>query len=387
MKVLHAFNAPRSGGGSLAASRASIAVLRAHGVEVEVFSRDSRNLPQGLAGRIQAGLSAFYPREAVRDFDRVLGQFQPDLVHINELFPLVSPWVLRACRAAGIPVVMTVDDYHLTCPVRNHFRDGQVCTQCLGGPLGGREYQAVLNNCRGNLAENLVNAGYSAMVRALGLYTGQVDHFIAPSAFSARWVVEQVGVAAERVSVVPHTIDIPATAADAAAGSYFAFGGRFVPEKGIAVLLAAARRSNLPVKLSRNVQHFVTIDVPPEVEVVVTQGRDDLAAFYRGARALVLPSIWFESFGIVGAESMSHGIPIVASRLGAVADLVEDGVDGLLFTAGDAADLADKADRLWRDPGLAAQMGQRARAKAQALWSGDAHHAQLMAVYAKAAAH
>ena len=64
MKVLHAFNAPRSGGGSLAASRASIAVLRAHGVEVEVFSRDSRDLPQGLAGRIQAGLSAFYPREA-----------------------------------------------------------------------------------------------------------------------------------------------------------------------------------------------------------------------------------------------------------------------------------------------------------------------------------
>jgi glycosyltransferase involved in cell wall biosynthesis len=380
VKVLHAFNAPRSGGGSLAASRASIRVLRENGVEVDVFSRDSRDLPSGLVGRLRAGLSAFDPRQALREFEETLERFAPDVVHINELFPLISPWVLRRCRARSIPVVMTVDDYHLTCPVRNHFRDGRICTACLGG----HEYRAVLNNCRGNLPENLVNAGYSAMVRRLGLYARHVDHYIAPSEFTAGWVRDRLAIPPDRISVVPHTIEIPATAADPAAGQYIAFGGRFVPEKGIHVLLDAARRMNLPVRLSRNEQHFVTVDLPPDVDVVVTRGRDDLADFYRGARLLVLPSIWFESFGIVGAEAMSHGIPIVASRLGAVANLVDDGVDGLLFETGDGADLAEKAARLWHDPALAVQMGRRARLRAQALWSGPSHHRQLMAVYSKA---
>jgi glycosyltransferase involved in cell wall biosynthesis len=378
MKVLHAFNAPRSGGGSLAASRASIKVLRDAGVQVEVFSRDSRDLPAGLSGRLSAGMSAFYPREAVSAFARTLKTFSPDLVHINELFPLISPWVLRECRERQVPVVMTVDDYHLTCPVRNHFREGRICTECLGG----REYRAVLNNCRGNLAENLVNAGYNMMVRNLGLYKRHVDHYIAPSRFTADWVVQQLGVQAGRVTVVPHVIDIPPTAVDPSLGQYVAYAGRFVPEKGIDVLIDAARAMKLPLRLSRNEQHFNTIDLPPDVEVVVTRGRDDLAEFYRGARFLVVPSVWFESFGIVGAEAMSHGVPIIASRLGAVADLVEDGVDGLLFEAGNAADLARKAQQLWAEtPQRLAEMGRRARDKACRLWGEQAHGQQLRAVY------
>ena len=378
MRVLHAFNQPRSGGGSLAASLATIAALRGQGVEVEVFTRNSRDLPEGFAGRLQAGLSAFYPAEAVRAFGEQLRRFRPDLVHINELYPLVSPWVLRHCRAEGIPVVMTVDDFHLTCPSRNHFREGKVCTECLGG----REHRMVVNNCRGSLAENLVNTAYSAMVRQFALIRGAVDHYVTPSHFSSRWVVEQVGVDPSRVTTVQHTIDLPpAPVADASAGSYIAFAGRFVPEKGIDVLLAAARLMNLPVALSRNQHHFVTIDLPPEVQVVVTQGRDDLAAFYRGARMLVVPSIWFETFGVVGAEAMAHGIPVVGSNFGAVADLVDDGVDGLLFRMGDAADLARQAASLWHDPVRCRSMGQRARAKAETLFPPDVHARRMLAVY------
>ena len=158
-----------------------------------------------------------------------------------------------------------------------------------------------------------------------------------------------------------------------------------VPEKGIDTLLSAAGIAGLPVKLSRNEHHFCTVDLPPGTDVVVTRGRDDLAEFYRGARILAVPSRWFETFGIVGAEAMSHGIPVVASRLGALSDLVADGTDGLLFTPGDAADLAAKLRMLWDDPALCRRLGLAGRRKSS-VWTTDAYFESLLGVYRQAAA-
>lgn len=380
MRILHAFNQPRSGGGSLAGTLATIEVLRAKGHDVEVFTRNSRDFPAGMRGRLQAGVSAFHAPASVRAFEALLERFRPEVVHANELFPLISPSIVPLCAGRGIPVVMTCDDYHLTCPVRNHFREGKVCTQCVGG----HEHRAVVNNCRDNVAESVVNALYTAMIRSRGLYTRNVSHFVTPSDFTGQWLVEHAGVDAARVSTIPHVIAIPATAADAGAGTYASFGGRFVPEKGIATLVEAAAICGVPLRLSRNEHHFVTIDLPPHVDVVVTRDRDDLAAFYRGSRMLVFPSIWFESFGIVGAEAMSHGIPVIGSRLGAVANLIEDGVDGFLFAPGDAQDLARKMELLWNDPAMSRRMGEAARMKALALWGRDRHAELVLEVYDKA---
>ncbi len=381
MKVLHAFNVPRSGSGSTAASLNTIAALRQHrGVEIEVFTRSSRELPPGLAGRLRAGVSAFYPAGAVADFERCLRAFAPDLVHVNELFPLISPWILRRCHAAGVPVVMTIDDYHPTCPTRNHYRDGALCTECLGG----REWRAVVNNCRNSHAEMLVNAGYNVMVRRAGLLTTGVAQYITPSDFTGQWAVRHAGLPADRMNTVNPCITLPADAVDAGKGGYIAFAGRFVPEKGIHVLLEAAALMDVPVKLSRHVTQAGTLQLPPGVEVVVTQHREELDAFYRGARMLALPSTWFDSFPTVGEESMAHGVPVVGSRIGGIPEMVADGVDGLLFEPGHGADLAAKASALWRDPAQCSRFGAAARAKALARWSSTAHADAVMRVYERA---
>ncbi len=95
----------------------------------------------------------------------------------------------------------------------------------------------------------------------------------------------------------------------------------------------------------------------------------------------MLPSLWFETFGLVGAEAMSHGIPVIGSRLGSVADLIEEGVDGLLFEAGDAQALARQVRLLWDDPSLAARMGRAARTKALSHWAPQRHAQQVLQVY------
>ena len=106
MRVLHAYNAHRGFGGSDRNTEATIDLLRERGVQVEVFKRDSRDLPQNLAGRVRAFADGLYAAGAVREFEAVLRERPPDVVHVHELYPLISPWILPACTRAGIPVVM-----------------------------------------------------------------------------------------------------------------------------------------------------------------------------------------------------------------------------------------------------------------------------------------
>lgn len=378
MRVLHAYNQHRGGGGSDNSTRTTIEVLRKHGVEVEVFTRSSEDLPRNLRGRLQAAASAVYAPGSVREFAALLDSFQPDVVHAHEVFPLVSPWILPLCTRRKIPVAMTCVDYRMTCPIVTHLYGGKVCTHCTGG----HEYWVVLRNCRQSLPESLSVAFYNTMVRKLGLFSHHVTQFIAPSDFTRSWLIEHANIEPAKITTVSPVVEFQENGADPASGTYVAYAGRITPEKGIETLLEAARLSGLPFRLCHSAQSMVTVPVPPEIGVVVTHGREDLSAFFRGARMLLLPSIWFEAFGLVAAEAMGHGLPVVASHMGAMSELVQDGVDGLLFEPGNARDLSEKVKRLWEEPELCRRLGQAARKKAVALWSPDRHAQRLKAIYA-----
>jgi glycosyltransferase involved in cell wall biosynthesis len=382
MRVLYAYNYHRGGNGSLNATAATVRLVREHGFPTEEFTRDSNELARNVWGRLTAAASAFYAPEALKEFRKVLDSFKPDVVHVWDVFPLISPWIFPICARRNIPVVMTCDDYFVTCPVRNHFREGKICTECLGG----REFYALVHNCRDNVAESLTLSIYTTMLRVLRLLTNNVSRLIVSSEFTRQWMGEHSGIDPSRIDLVSHFVDIPDTPADPGEGKYVAFGARFVPEKGIDTFLAASRICHLPFRLSRNQNFFVNVTLPPDAEVVVTTGRKDLEEFYRSARMLVVPNIWFETFGLVGAESMSHGIPVIGSNLGATACLIEDGVDGLLFEPGNARDLAEKVTRLWTDTELCRRLGRNGRAKAMRLWNSEAHLRDLIETYSKAIA-
>jgi glycosyltransferase involved in cell wall biosynthesis len=377
VKVLHAYNQHRGGGGANNTVDATLAVSRQGGLEIETFARTSHDVPPGLWGRVHTALSASYRRDAVRAFAALLDRMKPDVVHAHELFPLVSPGILPECTRRDIPVVLSLYDYRLTCPVTTHLRGREICTRCVGG----REYSAVLGNCRDSAPESLTMALYSFLTRKLRLMSGHVRHFIAFSEFQRRWMIEHAGIAPERISAVSPVVVGPASGVDAAQGTYVAYSGRFTVAKGIEILIEAQRRSGLPFRAARHVAMLDTATPGDGIETVVTHGRDDLAAFYRGARLLVVPSIWYETFGIVGAEAMGHGIPVLVPRGGALAELVEDGVHGLHFTPADAGDLADKVSQLWADPERCRRMGQAARDRALRLWGTQQHLDALILIY------
>jgi glycosyltransferase involved in cell wall biosynthesis len=169
--------------------------------------------------------------------------------------------------------------------------------------------------------------------------------------------------------------------ADPSAGTYVGCASRISPEKGMDTLVEAARLAGLPFSVSRNAASLVKAHMPADIPVVVTHDREELDAYYRGARMLVFPSHYFETFGLVGAEAMSHGVPVIAARVGALPELIDDGVNGMLFEPGDARDLARKVSRLWDDPELCRRLGQAARAKAASLWSPGSHFERTKAIY------
>jgi glycosyltransferase involved in cell wall biosynthesis len=303
-------------------------------------------------------------------------------VHAHNLYPLLSPSVLVACRAAGVPTVMTVHNNIHTCPRSDHLLNGKICERCVGG----REIHCVLHNCRGNLLESVAYAARNALVRRLRLFSHNLTTVIALSEFARKRLMD-AGFGTEQVVVLPNMAAMPDEPTDAGTGDYVAFSGRISSEKGIDTLIEAARRlPEVPVRLAGGGPLFneLSAAAPPTVTSLGQLQSTDMSPFYRQARFLVLPTKCFEACPLVISEAMSHGLPVIASRIGGLGDLVDDGRTGLLFEPGNAADLADKIKRLWDSPQLCRQMGLAGRAKAGSEFSEDAYYTRLMAIYEEA---
>jgi glycosyltransferase involved in cell wall biosynthesis len=377
VKILHVYNRHRGRGGADNATESTIRLLAERGFEVRTVVRDSLDLPTNMSGRIRAFLSGFHAPGAVKEVAAAIREFRPDIVHAHEIFPLISPAIFRECARQGVPAVLSCYDYRFTCPVYTHVSHGEICTRCIGG----HEYRAVLHNCRDSFTESLAFALHIGAAKRFGRFK-HVARYVTCSDFQGTWMVANAGIPLERVTTLPCVIDMPATTVDASQGTYVAYAGRFAPEKGVALLIRACQRAGLPLKLAGDAPTHPAAEGLENVSFVMTKSRADLAEFYRGARFLVVPSTWFETFGIVAGEAMSHGVPVIASRIGALEELVTDDVAGYLFPVGDEEALSKVMRRLWDDPEACRRLGTGARKRIMEHSHEDVFVERLRDIYA-----
>jgi glycosyltransferase involved in cell wall biosynthesis len=197
------------------------------------------------------------------------------------------------------------------------------------------------------------------------------------------------GIPAERIEILPNTAQIPADGGDSGDGAYVAFVGRVSEEKGIREILSAAKRlPSVPFRVAGNTNAVPGIErhAPANVELTGFLTGAALHDFYKGTRILVSPSKWFEGFPNTIARAMAYGKPVVATRIGAIPEIVDDGVTGLLAEPGDSVDLAEKIEQLWERPALCDQMGAAGRRKAATAYSVERVYERLMEIYEKAVA-
>ena len=276
-------------------------------------------------------VTGIYSPRAAREMQEAIARFKPDVVHSHNLYPL-SPSVLDACHAENVPVVMTVHNYRLACPIGVHFVRGANCERCRGN----REYHCFLNNCRGSRQESLAYAARGWAATRLGWFKRNVTRYAASSQYLKDYLIDE-GFPADRIDVVHNMIAIPDTQSDAGAGSYVAFCGRLSEEKGIPTLIEPARRlPDVSVRIAGTGELLDALKraAPPNVAFIGMIYKPTLVAFYRGARCVVVPSVCYETFGLVAAEEMSQGIPPIVSRIGGLQTLIVDGGSGLHFAPG-----------------------------------------------------
>ena len=382
-RLLQVHTRYRLAGGEDEVVEAEKLLLEGAGVDVHQVIFDNADLreSQSLAGDLHLAAAAIWSRTAERRVNAAILAYRPQVMHVHNTFPAASPSVYAAAAAHGVPVIQTLHNYRFVCPVATLFRDGRVCTDCVGRVV---PWPAVVHACvRGSRPQSAVAAATLAVHRIRGTFSRDIRGYVALTSFQRRLMIDG-GLPAERIRVIPNFLE-PDPGVGIGNRDGFVFVGRLSPEKGIAVLLDAARILPGVVRVVGGgplASEGEEADATGRIAYVGSVTRSSVLDELRRAIALVLPSVWFEGFPLVLLEALASGTPVITTRLGSLAELIEEGMTGLIAEPNDAANLADKIQWAINHPDEMRSMGVTARRTYEARFSGQSHLAALREAYA-----
>lgn len=338
-----------------------------------------------LSKKIRLGFNTAWSNAVYEEVGQILRRTRPDLAHFHNTFPMISPSAYAACRDNDVPVVQTVQNYRLVCPGALLLREGKPCEDCVGTSL----LPALRHRCyRDSLTATGAVVWSLVLNRMRGTYAGLVNRYIAPTQFVAGKLVSG-GLPQDRVKVKSNFLPHPPTAGSGL-GGYALFVGRLSPEKGLRTLLDAWSMINgLPLRvagdgpLRRQLEAYAKERRLP-VEFLGYQSHKEVVALSSDAAFLVVPSEWYEGFPMVIVEAYACGTPVIASKIGSLDEVVEEGSTGLKFEPGNSRELAMKATDLWRSPAKRLALRQQARACFERRYSANRNYHTLMAIYEQA---
>lgn len=394
MKVLiiHNYYGSTAPSGENKVVDAEIGMLKQRGHQVELFSRHSDDLHNGgVTKLVKAAVSTPWSVESAIRIRKVVKEFRPDIIHAHNTFPLISPSVFHAVATGnGAATVITLHNYRLLCPAAIPMRSGVVCQECIETRS---VWPALRHRCyRSSLFATAPLAANVALHRAIGTWQRKVDAFIALSSFQ-RDLVSQGGIPTERIHVRPNFVEgsaQPTRITDRS--NQVLFVGRLSQEKGVHTLIEAWE------KLGGAAPELLIIGDGPCKWDLVKQAsglpirflgqasKEFVSKAMESCKLLVLPSEWYETFGLVVAEAMARGTPAIVSDLGALPEIVDDGVNGLIFPAGDSLSLSKKVTAALDNVNLLQTMSANARATYDTKYSIEAGYLSLLKVYEQALA-
>ena len=381
MRILTVHNHYQQAGGEDAVFAAEAALLERHGHDVHRYVVRNDGLEH--ASRLRLARDAIWSRESYHALRTCVRRTRPDVVHFHNTLPRISPAGYYAATREGVPVVQTLHNYRLVCPGALLYRDGGPCHDCVGRTLA---LPGIRHGCyRGSRAATAAVVGMTAAHRMLGTWNRQVALYVALTEFARSRLIEG-GFPAERIVVKPHFVD-PDPGPGPGTGGYALFVGRLSPEKGIGTLLNAWRtmHSELPLRI---VGDGPLADEVAEaartmsgVSWLGSRTAEEVAVLVSEAAFLVCPSGCYETFGRVVIEAFAAGTPVVASDLGALAELVQDRRTGRLFRPGDAEALVRVVRELSSERGNLPALRAAARRVFEERYGAAENYAMLMRVY------
>jgi glycosyltransferase involved in cell wall biosynthesis len=384
MKIIVAHNRYQYSGGEDTVVAEEVRMLRERGHSVHLFSVDNDHI-SGSWAQAQAAVRSFYSRPIARQVSHLLESFRPDLLHVHNFFPTISPAIFFAAKRHHVPVVQTLHNYRLLCAAATFFRDGRPCEACSQS----RSFlPGVTGRCyRGSRIGSAVVGASTFSHQAMGTWTQRIDRYIALTHFAANKFGE-FRLPAEKIRVKPNFV--PDRGVGDGQGGFALYAGRLSVEKGIETILAADQTHSLPLPV-----HIVG-DGPlrPKVERACVRpgtrlrylgpmSRDQVFEQMQSAAVLLVPSLWYEGLPMTIVEALSFGLPVIASRIGGLPEIVCDQDCGLLVDPGNPSALVESLVSFLANSSGILSMRQAARRRFVEQYSEQRNYELLMGIYSE----
>jgi len=341
------------------------------------------NGSNSILEKTKMSLNIFYSLEAKKKMEFLLKEEKPDLAHLHNIYHQISPSILPVLNKKNIPVVMTLHDFKLVCPNYTFLRDGQVCEECKGKHF----YKAVKYKCvKGSYLKSFTCAVEMYLHKIFKLYEN-VDRFIVLSQFSKERFI-RYGLPEDKLIFLPNYLKIPSLTENNDKDRYILFFGRLSDKNGIFTLIRAMKR--LPeVKLlvlgegeqQELILNYIRENGMENVKILGFKQGEQLRKLIQDSYYTVFPNHYYHLCPMSVLESFAFGKPVIGSNLGSIPELINDGIDGLLFEPGNVEDLAEKIKYLYHHPLLAQKMGISARKKVEEKYSEEGYYKKLFGIY------
>ena len=363
-----------------------IALLESRGHTVIRFTKHNDEIRQ--MSSLQTAARTLWSRETAKELRQLIREEQPEVMHCTNTFPLISPSAYYTARAEGVAVVQSLRNFRLLCPGAYLMRDGAVCEACLGSRFAWRaiKHKCYRDSRSGSAAVALMLGAH----RALGTWTKAVDIYFALTKFARAKFIEG-GLPAEKIAIKPNFLS-PDPGPGMGKGNYCLFVGRLSEEKGIRPLLAAwsQLRSPLPLRIvGDGPLNDLVSEAAGQNENITWEGRCDtkeVEQLVGDAKALIVPSLWYEGFPRTVIEAYSKGTPVIASKLGSLGEVIVDGQTGAHFEAGNAGDLAQTVEKLTATTETLQAMRADCRQEYLQNYTAEQNYDILMSIYERALA-
>ncbi|AFZ69517.1 glycosyltransferase family 4 protein [Deinococcus peraridilitoris] len=388
MKVTLVHNYYKQPGGEDRVVEAEADLLRAAGCEVEFYVVRSQDVGEG---GLEVARRVLWSRQDYKGVQAAIDRFSPDIVHVHNIFPLISVAAVKAAKARAMPLVQTLHNYRPFCLNGVLYRDGRVCTDCLQGPpLSG-----IVHSCyRGSRVQS-VAAALAGRSQVASGWLDDVDVFITSSEF-ARQINIRSGVPAEKIVVKPNPsfVEVAASIQNSIPSPpTFLFVGRLDERKGVRTIVEAAKAMPYTVRLVGDgdlraaLEQTVKEHGLSNVTFLGWRSKQQVAYEMASATALIVASEFYESFGNVIVEAYAQSLPVLSSDIGAQATLVRHGMTGLHFKTGNAEDLASKMRLIASNDDLLRTLRRQAAEEYQTLYTQQRNVEQLLGIYRRAIKH
>ncbi len=331
-----------------------------------------------MAGKV------IYSLESKRKLASLLDRFPADVAHAHCIYHHLSPSVLVELKRRGIPRVMTAHDLKLACPAYKMLNRTGICERCRQGNL----LHLVANRCvRGSLPLSALIMIESAVHKSLRLYKNYLDKVVTPSQFYRAKLIEW-GWPEQQLAYIPNHVDPDNYTAHPRPGDYFFYFGRLAQEKGLATLTRAASKVGVKLRIAgtgpeADALKSLASDIGGETEFLGFIAGESLWKLVREARAIVLPSEWYENSPMSVLEAYACGKPVIGARIGGIPEMIIEGETGALFESGNIEDLAGLLRRFADMPdSRISEMGAAARDHVCSNYASRRYLSSMLELYA-----